>query len=98
MHTFGSQGSRELGRVDVVKAAFDVQEKGGDFKVESLEEANFMGEGCRGVEGAKARDRAGWVGMEEGTGSGNEGEAGGRNAFHDLGEGFEEDDDPEGGG
>ena len=31
MYTFGSQGSGELGRVDVIKAALDVEEEGGDF-------------------------------------------------------------------
>ena len=57
-----------------------------------------MGEGCGGVEGGKAGEGAGLVGVEEGTGPGNEGEAGGGDAFHDFGESFEEDDDPEGGG
>ena len=56
-----------------------------------------MGEGCCGIKGGKAGEGAGLVGVEEGTGPGDEGQAGGRNAFHDFGEGFEEDDDPEGG-
>ena len=56
-----------------------------------------MGEGCSGVEGGKAGEGAGLMGVEEGAGPGNESEAGGRNAFYDFGEGFEKDDDPEGG-
>ena len=97
MYTFGSQGSSKLRRVDIVKAAIDVKEEGGDLEVESLEEANFMREGRGGIERGKAGEEAGLMGMEQGTGPGQEGEAGGGDAFYNLGKGFEEDDDPEGG-
>ena len=56
-----------------------------------------MGEGGGSVKRGEAGERAGLVGMEQGTGPGQEGEAGGGDAFHNLGEGFKEDDDPEGG-
>ena len=77
-----------MGRVDVVEAALDVQEEGGDLQVQALEEANLVGEGCRGVEGGEAGEGAGLVGMEDAAGSGDEGEAGGGDPFHNLGKGL----------
>ena len=56
-----------------------------------------MGEGCGGVEGREARERAGLVRVEKATGSGDEGEARGGNPFHDFGECFQENKDPDGG-
>ena len=97
MYTLGPQGSGKLGRINVVKAAFDVEEEGGDLEVEELKEADLVGEGRSGVERGKAGEGAGLVGMEEGARPGQEGEAGGGDAFHNLGKSLEEDDDPEGG-
>ena len=75
MYAFVSQGRGKLRWIDIVKASLDVEEQGRDLEVEALEETNFVGEGCGGVEGGKAGEGAGLVGMEEGTGPGNEGEA-----------------------
>ena len=57
-----------------------------------------MREGRGGVEGGETGEGAGLVRVEEGTGPGNEGKARGGDAFHDLGEGLKEDNNPEGGG
>ena len=73
-------------RVDVVEAALDVKEKGGDFKIQALEETDLMGEGSGGVEGREARERAGLVGVEKATGPGKQGEARGGDPFHNFGE------------
>ena len=77
-----------MGRIDVIKAAFDIVEKGGDLKVKLLEETNFMGESRGGVKCGEAGEGAGLVGVEEASGSGKEGEAGGGDTFHNLGESF----------
>ena len=97
MYTLGPQDSGKLRWVEVVKAAFDIEEEGGDLEVESLEEADLMGEGSSGVERGETGEGAGLVAVEQGAGPGQEGETRGGNAFHNLREGFEEDDDPEGG-
>ena len=98
MNPFGPQCSSELGRVDVVEAALDVKKEGGDLKVQALEKADLVGESRGGVERGKAGEGAGLVGVEEVAGSGDEGETGGGNPFDNLGEGFLEYYDPEGGG
>ena len=85
-------------RVDVVKATLDVEEEGGDLKVQALEEANFVGESCGGVERGEAEEGTGLVGKEEVAGSGDEGETRGSHPFYNLGEGLQEHYDPEGGG
>ena len=77
-----------MGRVDVVEAALDIQEEGGDLKIQALEEPNLGGESRSGVERGEAGERAGLVGVEDAAGSGNKGEAGGGYAFHNLGEGL----------
>ena len=77
-----------MGRIDVVKAAFDVEKEGGDFKLEALEELDLMSEGCGGVESGEAMEGACLMRVEEAAGSGEEGEAGGGDTFHNLGEGF----------
>ena len=86
-----------MGRVDVVKATFDVKEEGGDSEVKALKEADFMGEGRSRVERGETGEGAGLMGVEEVAGSGQEGEAGSGDTFHNLGEGFQEDDHSEGG-
>jgi len=45
-------------RVDIVKATFDVKENGGDFGVSSLEQPDFMYEGCSSIRDAEAREGA----------------------------------------
>ena len=88
MYPFGSQCSGELGTVDIVKAALDIKEEGGDPEVKWLEEADLMGESSGGIECGKTGEGAGLVGVEEAAVSGNEGEAGGGNTFNNLGESF----------
>ena len=75
VYPFGPQRSGEWRRVDIVKAALDVEEEGGDFKVKSLEETDLMSEGCGGVERGEAEERAGLVGMEKATRPGEQGES-----------------------
>ena len=53
-----------------------------------MKEADFVGEGCSGVEGGEAREGASLVGVEEAAGPGEEGEAGGGNILNNFGEGF----------
>ena len=65
MYPFGPERSGELGRVDIVKAAFDVEEERGGLEVQALKETNFVGEGCGSIEGGEARKRTGLVGVEE---------------------------------
>ena len=97
MYTLGPLRSSKLGRVDVVEAALDVKEEGGDLKVKALEKANLVGEGRCSVESGEAGEGAGLVGVEEAAGSGDEAETGGGNPFHDLGKGLQEYYDPVGG-
>ena len=97
MYTLGPKCSSKLGRVDVVEAALDVKEEGGDFKVKALEKANLVGEGGGGVERGEVWEGAGLVGVEEVAGSGDEGETRGGYPLHNLGEGLQEYYDPEGG-
>ena len=47
-----------------------------------------MGECCGGVEFGEAREGAGLVGVEEAAGPGEEGETGGGDTLHNLGEGL----------
>ena len=54
--SFSPQRRCELARVDIVEAALDVQEKGGDLGTKSLEEADLMGEGRCGVESGETRE------------------------------------------
>lgn len=56
-----------------------------------------MSEGCGGFQCEETGERPSLVRVEEATRSSKEGEAGGGHSFHCLGEGFKEDDDPEGG-
>ena len=86
-----------MGRVDVVKAALDVKEEGGDLKVQALEKANLMGESRSGVECGETGEGTGLVGVEETTGPGDEGETRGGFPFYNLGEGLQKYYDPEGG-
>jgi len=52
---FSPKCRHELAGVDIVKAAFDVQEKRRDLGTKSLEEANLMGEGRCGVKRGESR-------------------------------------------
>ena len=70
VYPFGPQCSAELGRVDVVEAALDVEEVGGDLEVEALEETDLMGESRGGVKHGESGEGAGLVGVEEAAGSG----------------------------
>ena len=45
-------------RADIIKAAFDVKKDGGDFGVSSLEQPDFMDEGCSSIRDAEAREGA----------------------------------------
>jgi hypothetical protein len=47
----GAEGSG----VHIVKAAFDVEEEGGDFLTSQLEGFDCVGKGCHGIEGGEAR-------------------------------------------
>ena len=85
---FGPHRSSKLRRVDVVKAALDVQEEGGDLEVQALEKANLVGESRGGVKSGEAGEGAGLVGVQEATRSGEGGETGGRDPFHNFGEGL----------
>ena len=62
-----------------------------------MKEADFVGEGRSRVERGETGEGAGLMGVAEATGSGQEGESGGGDTFHNLGEGFQEDDHSEGG-
>ena len=73
MYVFISQGRGKLRWIDIVKAPLDVEEQGRDLKVESLEEADFMGEGRGGIERGQAGEGAGLVGVEQGAGPSQEG-------------------------
>ena len=56
--------------------------------VKALKEADLKSECCGGVERGEAGEGARLVGVEEATGPGEEGEAGGGDPLHDLAEGF----------
>ena len=56
-----------------------------------------MSEGCGGFQCEETGERPSLVRVEEATRSSKEGEVGGGHSFHCLGEGFKEDDEPEGG-
>ena len=56
-----------------------------------------MGEGRSRVECGETGEGVGLVGVEEAAGSGQEGEAGGCDTFHNLGEGLQENEHSEGG-
>ena len=73
MYAFVSQGRGELRWIDIVKASLDVEEQGRDLEVESLEEADFMGEGRGGVVRGEAGEGAGLVGVEQGAGPSQKG-------------------------
>ena len=77
-----------MGGVNVVEAAFDVEGERGDFMVQSLEEADFMGECCSGVKSREAGEGARLMGVEEAAGSCEEGEAGGNDPLYNFGEGL----------
>ena len=78
-----------MGRVDVVEAALNVQEEEGDLEVKALEKAHLVGESRGGVKRGEAREGASLVGVEETAGSGEEGERGSCDPFHNLGEGLQ---------
>ena len=75
MYPFGPWSSGELRRVDIVKAALDVEKEGGDLKVKAVEEPDLMSEGCSGVESGEAREGGSLVGVEQASGLGEQGEA-----------------------
>jgi len=87
----------ELAGIDIIEAALDIQEKGRDLGTESLEEANLMGEGGCGVEGGEAREGSCLVRMKQAYVAGQEGETSSNDSLQYLGQGFEQDNDPEGG-
>ena len=97
VHPFGPECRGELRGVDIVKAALDVEEEGGDLKVKALEEADLVGEGCGVIKCGETGKGASLVRVEEAAGSGEEGETGGGYPFHDPREGLQKHDDPEGG-
>jgi len=94
----GQESGSEGGGVDIVEASFDVQEEGGDLQSGSLEGSYLMCEGEAGVGGAKSREGAAVVWVEETFGVGDGRQPDCHNLFEDFGDGFEEDDDMEGGG
>ena len=71
-----------MGGINIVEAALNVEEEGGNFDVQLLEEADFMGECCSGVKGGEAREGASLMGVEEAAGPCEEGEARGKDPFH----------------
>ena len=86
-----------MGRVNIVEPTLDVEEKGGDLEVQPLEKADFVGEGCGGVESGEAREGASLMRVEKVAGPCEEGEVGGGDPFHYFGDGFQKNNDPKGG-
>ena len=60
----------------------------GNFEVQSLEEADFMGKGCGGVEGEEAGEGASLMWVEKAAGPCEKGEARSGDPFHNFGKGF----------
>ena len=71
-----------------MEATLDVEEERGNFEVQSLEEADFVGKCCSGVKSGEAREGAGLMGVEEAAGPCEEGEARGGDPFHMFWKGF----------
>jgi len=94
----GQKSGSEGGGIDVVEASLDVQKEGGDLQSGSLEGFYLLSEGEAGVGGAESREEAALVRVEEASGFCNGRQSECHYPFEDLGDGFEEDDDVEGGG
>ena len=60
MGTFGSESGSELGWVDIVEPTLEVEEKGGNFKIQLLKEADFVGEGGGGGNKVRVNVKRHW--------------------------------------
>ena len=96
-YVFGEEEGPKLGRVDVVEAGFCVEEEGGDFEAGSLKGSDLVGECGHRIRGAEAREGAALVWVEQARLSRQSSEPDSEDAFKDFRDGFEENDDPEGG-
>ena len=91
----GEQEGPELGRTDVVEAGLYVKEEGGYLQEGSLKGIDLVSEGGYRVPGAEAREGATLVWVKQARLPCQGGESNGEDAFQDLGDGFEENDDAE---
>ena len=94
----GQESGSEGGGIDVVENTFDVQKKGGDFWSGHLEGFYLMHEGEAGVGGAESSPGAALVWIEKVLESGQGGQPDCHYPFNNFRDGFEENNNTEGGG
>jgi len=94
----GQESGSEGGGVDIVKAGFDVHKKGIDFEPGAVEGSYLVHEREAGVGGAESWQGAGLVWREKALGPGEGGQPDPHYPLKDFRDGFEEDNDTEGGG
>jgi len=94
----GQESGSKGGGVDIVEAGFDGKEQGGDFQSGSLESLYFVHEGEAGVGVTESWQGAALVWVEQASRPSDGGQSDRHYPFEDLGHGFEEKNDAEGGG
>jgi len=94
----GQESGSKGGGVDIVEACLDVQAEGGDLQSGSLDGFYLLCEGEAGVGGAEFREGATLVWVEEALGFGDGRQPDCHHPLKDLRDGFEKDNDAEGGG
>ena len=93
INPFGAQGEAEDIGVNVVEATFNVKEEQRDFEGRALQCTHCVCEGGACIKGGKRAERATLIVMKEVNVSGDGGETGSNDPFHDLRNALKENND-----